>query len=194
LVNYLNPYKILLFTLNVTIYKALLQKVKQTMKLRIFKQDNPLKEVFLALGILTGFIFIVTFSSLYVSDAIRNNDACGCVIPIPVMILILSSLGVFVGSISYYFIVSRYAKEKKNINKDIKLTLNFLESNERIMVNELIKNKMGIKQAELEKLTGFHRVKVHRILNKLIRKGVIEKETIGKIKIIKLNPRLGEIF
>ena len=164
------------------------------MKLRIFKQDNPLKDVFLVLGKITGFIFIVTFSILYISDAIRNNNACGCVIPIPYMILILSSLGVFVGSIAYYFIAIRYAKEKKTINKDIKLTLNFLEPNEKILISELIKNKKGVKQAELEKLTGFHRVKVHRILDKLVKKGVVEKKTIGKIKIIELDPHLREIF
>lgn len=164
------------------------------MKLRIFKQDNPLKQVFLILGILTGFIFIVTFSSLYVSDAIKNNNACGCVIPIPIMIIILSSLGLFVGSLAYYFIVSRYAKEKKSVNKDIELTLNFLEPDEKKVLRELIKNKSGIKQVELERLTGYHRVKVHRILNKLIKKGVIEKEAVGKINRIKLNPRLKEIF
>jgi len=164
------------------------------MKLRIFKQDNPLKDVFLLLGILTGFIFTVTFSSLYVSDAIKNNNACGCVIPIPIMIIILSSLGLFIGSLAYYFLVSRYAKEKKTINKDIKLTLNFLEPNEKILIRELIKNKKGVKQAELEKLTGFHRVKVHRLLDKLVKKGVIEKKAIGKIKIIELDPHLKEIF
>ncbi len=160
----------------------------------ILKQENPLKNIFLALGIITGFIFIVTFSSLYVSDAIKNNNACGCVIPIPFMILILSSLGVFVGSLSYYFIASRYAKEKKVIDKDIQLTLNFLEPSEKTIVKELIKNNSGIKQAELEQRTGFHRVKVHRILKKLLRKGIVEKESIGKIKKVRLNPHLNEIF
>lgn len=168
--------------------------MKQDDRLKNFKQENSLKDVFLLLGIVTGFIFTVTFSSLYVSDAIKNNNACGCVIPIPVMILILSSLGVFVGSLAYYFIATRYAKERKVVNKDIRLTLNFLEPDERKVMNELIRSSEGIRQSELEKLTGFHRVKVHRILEKLIQKGVIKKEAIGKVRKIELNPELREIF
>jgi len=160
----------------------------------MFDLEDSLKNIFLTLGIITGFIFLVSFSSLYVSDAIKNNNACGCVIPIPFMILILSSLGVFVGSLSYYFITSWYSSEKKAIGKDIQLTLNFLEPSEKTVVKELIKNNGEVKQAELEKLTGFHKVKVHRILKKLLKKGVIEKESVGKIKNIKLNPSLKEIF
>ena len=160
----------------------------------MFDLEDSLKNIFLTLGIITGFIFLVSFSSLYVSDVIKNNNACGCVIPIPFMILILSSLGVFVGSLSYYFITSWYSSEKKAIGKDIQLTLNFLEPSEKTVVKELIKNNGEVKQAELEKLTGFHKVKVHRILKKLLKKGVIEKESVGKIKNIKLNPSLKEIF
>ena len=161
------------------------------MKLGIFEKN---KSIFLVLGIITGFVFIVAFSALYVSDAIQNNNACGCVIPIPYMILILSSLGIFVGSAAYYFTVSKYVKEGKTRNENINYTLNFLEPKERKLVNELIKSKSGLKQSELEKLTGFHKVKVHRILYKLEASGIIQKETNGKINKISLDPRLKEVF
>ncbi|MCK4589827.1 MAG: hypothetical protein KAT77_05255 [Nanoarchaeota archaeon] len=164
------------------------------MKLNIFKENTALKNIFLTISIITGFIFIVTFSSLYVSDAIKNNNACGCVIPIPFMILILSSLGVFVGSISYYFIASKYIKEKKSIDENIEFTLNFLLPDERAIVKELIKNKPGLKQTELEKLTGFHKVKIHRIIERLKAKSVIEKINDGKIRRITLNKGLVKIF
>jgi len=161
------------------------------MKLGIFEKN---KSIFLVLGIITGFVFIVAFSALYVSDAIKNNNACGCVIPIPYMILILSSLGIFVGSAAYYFTVSKYIKEGKTRNENIESTLNFLEPQERMIIKELIKDKKGLKQSELEKQTGFHKVKIHRIVNKLQAKGLIEKEANGKINKIKLNPHLEEVF
>jgi len=161
------------------------------MKLGILEEH---KRVFLVLGIITGFVFVVAFSTLYVSDAIKNNNACGCVIPIPYMILILSSLGIFVGSAAYYFTVSKYVKEGKTRNENINYTLNFLEPKERKLVNELIKSKSGLKQSELEKLTGFHKVKVHRILHKLEASGIIKKETKGKINKISLDPHLKAAF
>ena len=163
------------------------------MKLDIFK-NNPLKSIFLALGIITGFVFIVAFSSLYVSDAIKNNNACGCVIPIPFMILILSSLGIFVGSLSYYFIASKYTKEIKSKDKGIEATLKFLNPDERIIIKELLKSKSGLKQSEFEKLTGFHKVKIHRIIQRLKAKNIIEKISHGKINKIRLNENLVKIF
>jgi len=164
------------------------------MKLTILKEKNPLKSAFLAIGIITGFVFMVAFSSMYVSDAIRNENACGCVIPIPYMILILSSLGLFIGSFSYYFIASRYTKEKKSMDKNVEFTLHFLEHDEKKIMNELIKNKEGLRQTELEKLTGLHKVKVHRVINRMLRKDIITKETIGKINKIRLKPQLSDIF
>ena len=161
------------------------------MKLGIFEKN---KRIFLVLGIVTGFVFIVAFSALYVSDAIQKNNACGCVIPIPYMILILSSLGIFVGSAAYYFTVSKYIKEGKAKNENINYTLNFLEPKERKIIKELIKDKSGLKQADLERLTGFHKVKIHRIISRLLANGLIEKETNGKINKIKLNPQLKDIF
>ncbi len=161
------------------------------MKLGILEEN---KSIFLVLGIITGFVFIVAFSTLYVSDAIKNNNACGCVIPIPYMILILSSLGIFVGSAAYYFTVSKYLQQGETRNKNIEFTLNFLEPQERAVIKELIKGKKGLKQAELEKQTGFHKVKIHRIVNKLRIKGLVEKQSNGKINIIELNPQLKEVF
>ena len=161
------------------------------MKRGIFEKN---KSIFLVLGIITGFVFIAAFSALYVSDAIKNDNACGCVIPIPYMILILSSLGIFVGSAAYYFTVSKYIKEGKTKNENINYTLNFLEPKERKVIKELIKNKAGLKQSDLEKLTGFHKVKIHRIVNKLQASGLVEKEANGKINKIRLNPHLKEAF
>ena len=164
------------------------------MKHMIFGGKSTLKDSFLVVGIITGFVFIVAFTSLYVSDAIKNNNACGCVIPIPFMILILSSLGIFIGSFSYYFVASRYIKEKKEINENIDHTLNFLDKDERKIVEELIKKKDGLKQSDLERLTGLHRVKVHRVVKRLVAKKVIEKEKIGKLTKIKLTPILMDLF
>ena len=159
------------------------------------KQENKtIKNTFLALSIILGFIFIVLFSTLYVSDAIKNNNACGCVIPIPYMILLLSSLGLFVGCFVFYIWTSKYVKEKKQLTKNIEFTLNFLDNNERKIIKELINNKGQLKQSEFEKLTGLDRVKTHRILNKLASKGLVQKINVGNSNKIKLSEELADIF
>lgn len=163
------------------------------MKLKILLGEG-FKSVFLILAVITGFIFIVAFSSLYVSDAIKNNNACGCVIPIPFMILILSSLGIFVGSLLSYFTASKYLKERASMDKNTEVALNFLNPDERVIVKQLIANKPGLKQSEFEKLTGMHKVKIHRILQKLKSKNIIEKEDSGKTNKIRLKEELVRLF
>ena len=183
-------FKYNLVTIVVTIYKPLFQK----MKLNLLKENKTVKNIFLALSVLLGFIFVALFSSIYVSDAIKNNNACGCVIPIPFMILILSSLGLFSGCLSFYILISKHLKEKREITKNIEFTLKFLDGGERIIINELIKNKGGLNQSKFEKLTGLHKVKIHRIINRLESKGLIEKNNIGKVNTIKLCNELKEVF
>lgn len=163
-----------------------------------FKENPGIKYSILIIGILTGFIFIVTFSSLYVSDAIRNNNACGCAIPIPYMILILSSLGLFVGSIVYYFIFTKFInqqiKDHKLVKSSILTTLNLLPPDERKIVKILINNKSGLRQSDIEKHSGFHKVKVHRVIQKLLEKEIIQKSDDNNVKKINLNDSLKKLY
>ncbi|MCK4521098.1 MAG: hypothetical protein KAU20_00870 [Nanoarchaeota archaeon] len=164
------------------------------MKPRIFQENKLAKDVLLVLSIILGFVFIISFSAIYVSDAIKNNNACGCVLPIPYMILILASLGLFVGSLSFYILVSKHIKEKKESTKNIEFTLNFLEKDEKTIIEELIKNKGQLNQSKFEKLTNLHKVKIHRIIDKLNSKGLIRKVSAGKTNNIIVSDQLKEIF
>ncbi|MBU1850090.1 MAG: hypothetical protein KKH40_05170 [Nanoarchaeota archaeon] len=136
----------------------------------------------------------MSLSTIYVSDAIKNNNACGCVVPIPYMILILSSLGLFIGSLASYILISKFSREKKAISKDIEITLKFFSPDEQTIMRELIKNKDGLPQSIFEKETGLHRVKVHRVIEKLLSKGLIEKRTVGRTNKISLSEELKSIF
>ncbi|MEM4756328.1 MAG: hypothetical protein QW594_04310 [Candidatus Woesearchaeota archaeon] len=42
-----------------------------------------------------------------------------------------------------------------------------------------------VQQIEITYLQGFTKVKAHRILEKLLQRGVITKETLGKVNLIK---------
>lgn len=168
------------------------------MKLKKFEikpvSDNPFREALLGVGIITGFIFIVLFSSFYVDDAIKQNNACGCVIPIPYMILILSSLGVFVGSLMYYIMASKYSKKKKSSDENIRYTLKFLEPDERMIIKALIDQRSPLRQSELERFTKLGKVKIHRIVQKLVQKEVIIRSPEGKAVYLSLKDELKKVF
>jgi len=156
------------------------------MKLGVIFQKKNLRTIFLVLSILLGFIFIVLFSSLYVSDAIRNNDACGCVIPIPFMILLLSSLGLFIGFLSFYVLMSQRIQEQKDISTLTALALRFLESDERAIMRVLIVEQQPVLQSVLESKTGLHKVRIYRALEKLLARGVITKTAKGRMNVVSL--------
>lgn len=166
---------LILVTIIVTIYKIWLHKMKH-------KHE---KAIFLSIGIITGFIFVVVFSSVYVYESIQKNSICQCLIPIPYMIVILSSLGLFVGSISYYYLSGKL----KNKSSNLKVTLSFLESDERRVVGLLIKQKL-LRPRDIEKSTGMHKVKIHRLLKRLENRGVIRRES----QQVMLNHELEKVF
>jgi uncharacterized membrane protein len=146
------------------------------------------KIIFLVLSILLGFVFILSITTIYVSDAIQNNNACGCVIPIPYMILILASLGLFVGFFSAYLLLQR----EESTHEQVRETLRFLPTEERKVVQVL--SKGDLRQAELEKVTGLHKVKLHRTIRKLKEKDIVEKKRSGKINTISLKEDLKGLF
>ena len=162
--------------------------------MKLFKHTDTLKPIMLAVTILLGFIFIASFSSLYVSEAIRNNNACGCVIPIPYMILLLSSLGLFTGSLAFYILISRYLKARTRLSRNIEGTLKFLENDEKTIFKALVDNKGSLSQSQFEKITGMHKVKVHRLIDKMYLKGIIDKKTTGRMNRIEISSDLKNLF
>ncbi len=70
--------------------------------------------------------------------------------------------------------------------------MRFLDAEEKKVMEEIIKGKNT--QAKVTKSTGLSRVKVHRIINKLIQKGLIVKEKEGKVVRVKLSKEIENKF
>ena len=151
------------------------------------------KDIVIAFIILTGFLFIASFTAFYVSEVINKGHACGCVVPIPVLMLLLASLGLFVGFLSYFFLSQRFMQLRERDKVNAECTLNFLDNEERKIVRAIIKNKT-LKQSQLDEITGFSRVKTYRALKKLERKGIIEREQSGRTYHIKLKKCYEDVF
>jgi uncharacterized membrane protein len=140
--------------------------------------------------ILAGFIFAVSFSTLYAQIHIIEGTACSCTLPIPLLIPTFSSLGIFVGSIVYYLLFPKIEEGKGK--EDLSLFLDFLEPDEKSILQKIIENKGKITQSKLS--SQFGKVKVFRILEKLKERGIIEKEAYGKTNTIKISEKFSKLL
>jgi uncharacterized membrane protein len=135
---------------------------------------------------------------------------------IPLPIFWLTSFFLFLGTIflSYWFISRRLEKKiekmikviersieaktqnNRNIsfNSDKDLILRFLSYGERKVIEKLIEKRGVVLQAELSRIEGMNKLKAHRAVQELLKKGLIRKEKIGKTFKIYLNEDVGELL
>ncbi len=69
-----------------------------------------------------------------------------------------------------------------------------LDRDERSILDIILERGGKIEQKDLPELTGFSKSKVSRILKRLDSAGVVRRTSVGKTKIVEINPVLMEIF
>ena len=105
---------------------------------------------------------------------------------------LLVSAGIAIGAGTYYFMSGRIENKEKALHKNTELLLKFLNEDERKIVDKLIEGKGKIVQAEITRLPGMNKVKVHRTVQRLIDRNVIESERLGKTNQLKFNKEIME--
>ncbi|MFW5865625.1 MAG: helix-turn-helix transcriptional regulator [Nanoarchaeota archaeon] len=156
------------------------------------QDGSNLRSILLSVAILIGFIFVVSLAIYFIND--NYGLACSCKVTLPIIIAVLTSLGVFVGILTYYFLSKSYSKEKQQILGRVEHTLNFLEQDDKVIVSALIKDRGEITQSNLANVTGISPVKLHRKLSGLESKGVVRKEKNGMTNKVILDDSFKELF
>lgn len=146
------------------------------------------KKLILGVLIISIFVFVVAISSLYVQIQIQHGNVCSCIIPLPIFIPFIASLGLFIGTLTYYFFVPL---EKQKIDKHALLMV--FSVDERKVIDEIIKHK-EITQASLISLTGLSKVKIFRIVDKLCKRGILKRVPYGKTNKLMFTDKLKKIF
>ncbi|MGB9749169.1 MAG: helix-turn-helix transcriptional regulator [Candidatus Woesearchaeota archaeon] len=149
---------------------------------KFFKE---LKEIFFLTGMFAVFIGILIYLFYYIQQN-YTISSCSCKTPVQLVLIGLVVLGIFLGA-SVVLFTSLY--KNKNINQEekeikngktnkneIAAFLKLAEHDERIVLNELIKNSGILKQSELNKNTDLSRVKITRTIKKLVQKNVLRVE------------------
>ncbi len=154
---------------------------------------NNNKYLFMLIGIITFFVFLVSSLSMYVQENYTVSQSCGCDVPIYLVLIAFASFGLFVGSFTYYF-HRKYTDDKKDyIGKNVFRTLDFLNQEDKKIVLSLIKEN-EVLQSKLGKITGLDSVKLHRRVKFLESKNIIRRERKGMSYKIYLNKELKVLF
>lgn len=107
---------------------------------------------------------------------------------IPIVLLI----GMGIGAAAYYFFSEKRQAAPKQVN--LKAIYKLLDSDERKVFEKIIENKGKALQSEISYIEGIGKVRAHRIIDKMVEKGIIEKEAFGKTNSVKLPKDLAELF
>ena len=148
------------------------------------------KKIIATSMLMTIFVLIVSLTALYVQAQIEYGTVCSCAIPVPVLIPLLSSIGLLLGTLIYYVYSPRF--EKGGIDRNA--VLKFLNPTEQKVMNVILDNRGEITQAKIVSQTGLQKVKVFRVIERLMAKGILSKEPHGKTNKIRLSDEIGEIF
>ncbi|MCD6434183.1 MAG: MarR family transcriptional regulator [Candidatus Diapherotrites archaeon] len=148
------------------------------------------RKIVLGMLLLSIFVFIVAFASFYVQIELSSGDVCGCLIPIPLFIPLLSAIGLFIGMLAFY-LIKEPTKEQKPKEESI---LKLFNSSEQQVLKVLKKHSGKATQAAIVRETGLDKVKVFRIIEKFLAKGIVEKRRFGRTNIVKLSDEFKRLF
>ena len=151
------------------------------------------KQWLIIVMIIAVFIFIVALTSLYTQRVITCGEAQTCTIPIPFLIPIVASAGLFIGTLIYYLMAGKVLKKDVNLEKCSEVIGNLFSKEEKAVLKILTKHKQ-ISQAKITSLAGMPRLKIFRIIEKLREKGLIEKQEEGKARIIHIREEAKWLF
>ncbi|MBI2630346.1 hypothetical protein HYW76_04555 [Candidatus Pacearchaeota archaeon] len=145
-------------------------------------------DIILGIGI-CAFILFVVFLSLLLADKF-HSQSCGCpnVIEKNFIYIFVILAVIFVGSLSYYLFKLRLETQDSLIKKNLLLVLSFLDEDEKNVIKEIAANNGIMTQTNITSKYG--KLKSHRIIRKLEKKGLIIVNPIGKTNEIKLKEEL----
>jgi uncharacterized protein YneF (UPF0154 family) len=157
-------------------------------------RNNKFVQLWLILGIIAGFASILFFTVTYLNQKVLCDIDCEIKNEVNLVLVLLSLFGMFIGSLTYYFISEKYEKKIVKIHHDVNLTLKFLEGDERAIIKSLISHNGELTQSEIGKETGLSRVKIFRCLKNLEQRKLITKMPKGMTNTIMLDTEIRSVF
>jgi len=157
-------------------------------------KKNKFIQLWLIIGIIAGFVAVVFFIIRHLQDSVLCEIDCGQSRQVIFSLILVSLFGMFIGSLTFYFISDKYEKKIVKIKKDLSATYKFLDSDQRKILKSIIAAKGNTTQSEIVKTTGLSRVQISRCINQLISKEILSKSKEGMTNQITLSDDLKDVF
>jgi hypothetical protein len=160
---------------------------------------NNLK-IFLGLLALVGLIIIVYWLPNFIRETnptVCTDQSGQCEHEARMNLLTYLSpafvaIGFILGAAAFYFFTENKKVEYVEVKPNPDAILKLLSEEERKVVSKIAEEGGKALQSEISMLDGMGKVKSHRIIDRLEKRGVIEKEQHGKTNLVKLNKELRE--
>ncbi len=152
---------------------------------------NEEKKQLSAILLILAFAAIVLLGTHYYTNP--ESSAVGWLYMYHFEFMVLIGLGgLAIGAFSFY-LFGRQAREQKEITKkNTKVLLDFLDFDEKKIIEKLLEENGKARRYELIHLTQLNKVRAHRAIKKLAAKNVVEVEKIGKVNTVKLKSEIQE--
>jgi len=152
---------------------------------------KPNNKVVLGIAIVSVFLFAIFAVSSYNKAQGTHEFRIDCpvytgTISVFDILPLLATLGVVVGAGTYYLMSQHIETKQDSIKKDTKIILRLLSEDERKAVSKLVDGGGKALQAEISRLPGLSKVKSHRIVKRLEKRGVVTVEDFGKTNMVRL--------
>lgn len=157
---------------------------------------NERKKQLIAITLLLVFATIAILGTYYyVTSTGLTDPIVGWIFFYHFEFMLLISLGgVAMGALSFYLFDSKIDRktlqQREIVKKNTRVLLDFLDFDEKRIVEKLLEEKGKARQYELAYAASLGKVRAHRAVKKLSSKGVVEVQRLGKVNTIKLKPEI----
>ncbi len=110
------------------------------------------------------------------------------------LIPVFIAIGFILGAAAFYFFTENKKVEYVEVKPNPEAILKLLSKEERKVVSKIVEEGGKALQSEISMLDGMGKVKSHRVIDRLVDRGIIEKEQHGKTNLVKLTKELREIL
>jgi len=154
------------------------------------------RELLLLVFIISGFTFLLlalVFTYHLTTEQAQYSPLLGPLVNYHVEFMIaVATLGLAVGAGTFYLLTAIVEKKDAEVKWNANLLLKFLNEDERAVIELILKRKGVAYQTEIASLEGMGRVRAHRTIAKLLKRGVITVRKAGKINILQMPDELLE--
>lgn len=152
------------------------------------------KEILLLVFLLSGFLFVIlslVFSYHLSTEQRQISPILGPLVSYHVEFMVaVATLGIAVGAGAFFLFSEMMEKSRAEAHWNASLLLKFLGGDERAVVGLMLKRNGTAYQSEIAALEGMSRVRAHRVIAKLGKRGIVEIRKIGKINALTLPQEL----